>query len=110
MKEQEYIKQQEREADKMWAEVAKEEYEAKVRRAHLYKYQQSLEFKRMAEQRWKLQFLMTEHFELYSLYTIMRIIRVTSFSQLLLLFYLTMLFHVDRLYMMKRKGYEQMRP
>ncbi|XP_069673474.1 cilia- and flagella-associated protein 53-like isoform X2 [Periplaneta americana] len=32
MKEREYLKEQEREAEKMWAEVAKKEYEAKVTR------------------------------------------------------------------------------
>jgi hypothetical protein len=39
MKEQEYMKEQERDVEKMWAEVVKKEYEAKVRGRHFYKYQ-----------------------------------------------------------------------
>jgi hypothetical protein len=35
MKEQEYIKEQEREVEKMWAEMTKKDYEAKVRRTRL---------------------------------------------------------------------------
>jgi hypothetical protein len=35
MKEQEYIKEQEREVERMWAEVAKKEYEAKVRKTYI---------------------------------------------------------------------------
>jgi hypothetical protein len=35
MKEQGYIKEQEREDERMWAEITKKEYEAKVRRTYL---------------------------------------------------------------------------
>jgi hypothetical protein len=35
MKEQEYIKEQERGVERMWAEMTKKEYEAKVRRTYI---------------------------------------------------------------------------
>jgi hypothetical protein len=35
MKEHEYVKEQEREVERMWAEMTKKEYEAKVRKKYL---------------------------------------------------------------------------